>query len=115
MDNSSPFIPSRFPTLLGDIPVTRSKANLKDSEGLIGKARLYSERSIQIASGVDPMVASQTFWHEVFHLFLSDSGLKNFIPSKVEEALCDSFGVFMANAQRSGAVHLTGIEAKEVD
>ena len=59
---------------------------------------LPSDRTISLQNQIEREV-KQTFYHELIHAALHDTGLKHFFDSELEEALCDGLGMALYVAE----------------
>jgi hypothetical protein len=102
-EHPSMFLPATIPSILGSVPVVQSAETDKalDKDGSRGTFGLH-DRIIRIHRKMPTLSQKQTLGHEVMHVILEDSGLSHMVDSKLEEALCDAFGTWFANAVHSG-------------
>lgn len=101
-------LPGEAFSLLGSVPVTRESLGGPQDDGshTFGEYRL-AERKIIIDPGLDPQRAWKTFFHEVTHLALDDSGVHYMLSAKLEEAVCDAVGGWLAGALKAGLLQVT--------
>lgn len=93
-------IPSEIYSHLGPVPVIPVE-NLAKNDEAHGKAK-FLERIIQIEPKQTASAAWQTFFHEMTHYILWDSGLQNVLEDKQVEAVCDAVGTYLAASQEAG-------------
>lgn len=93
-------VPGEVPSSLGPVPVEIAPF---DDDHTLGEIFL-KDRRIQLDTELSPEALLKTFWHEVAHLVLWDSGVHNNLSAKTEEAVCDAFGTWLAAAQRAGFI-----------
>lgn len=82
-----PKLPHSVMTMLGPVPVRLVK-DWKDESawGMWHRDR----RTIEIDARQTPELQWSTFFHEVTHCALDDSGLANILTEPQQEALCDA-------------------------
>lgn len=90
-------IPKVVNGLAGPIAVVISTGDINAEPSTVGLATFHT-RTIQLRQLSDPQVMWTTFWHEVFHFALYDSGLHNRISEKEQEQLCDLVGAAIGRA-----------------
>lgn len=96
-------LPKEAFTLLGAAPVSLDGTLLTEEERF-GETCLL-ERKIRIDATLSPTMAWKTYWHEVMHLVLEDSGAGRLdLDPKHEEALCDALGTYMTAAMKAGFI-----------
>lgn len=96
-------LPSVLKGLLGDLKVSL-EGPIDDGESF-GEAS-FRDRIIRVDGTLDPDARVQTFFHEVVHYALWDSGVHNVLPKKNEEAVCDALGSFLAQLALNGQLKL---------
>lgn len=96
-------IPRSVPSLLGPVEVIQSAETDRSlsKEDARGTFSLY-DRTIRVSRKMPEVAQQQTLGHEVCHVVLEDSGLSHMVDPKLEEALCDAFGVWFAHAMQTG-------------
>jgi hypothetical protein len=88
-----PRIPKAVWSPLGPLPVTVTTGG-----GLEGAMGMFTYRSREITLDQSNGVANMwtTFWHEIIHVALYDSGVSNGLQHDAEEAICDAVGTYLA-------------------
>jgi hypothetical protein len=92
-------IPSQVFSSLGPVPVDHEPLD----ENTLGEIS-FKERRIRLDVELTPEAELKTFWHEVAHLVLWDSGVHNLLSAKLEENICDAFGTYLAAAAQAGFI-----------
>jgi hypothetical protein len=64
----------------------------------------YRPRDIKIDNTGVPAIQWATFWHEVTHVALFDSGVSNCLNNELEEAVCDAVGTYLAGMTLAGCL-----------
>jgi hypothetical protein len=90
----SPKIPSILPCPGGDVAIkVVSPAEIKKfadpDEELFG-CYVQEERTIYLRSTIHGEQRMRVLWHELMHVGLEDSGLRNGLEHTLEEAICDA-------------------------
>lgn len=86
-----PPIPRSVPSQLGPVPVLIVDSILsRDSTlDLMGGFDLWRRR-IYLKRQLGPVQMWQVLYHEVCHVWMFDSGLRQVTPTALEEAICDA-------------------------
>lgn len=92
-------LPRKVFSLCGAITVRL--LSQKDAESLFGRTS-YTDRTIEVAPGLTPEMSWLTFWHEVVHNMLFDTGVANVLDEKQTEAVCDAVGQSLMSMMRAG-------------
>lgn len=91
-------IPAEFCGLGGPITVAEEENPVdEDGQKLLGSWDANTRRLV-VRAGLNPNVAAATFFHEVVHSLLWDSGVQHFFSKKKLEAICDAVGTGLARA-----------------
>lgn len=79
--------------------------NLKDEKGefMWGRAS-HSEMTIGINSDSDPQGECQTFWHEIIHVLIIQSGLYKILKRELQERICDSLAYGILQVLRDNPI-----------
>lgn len=101
-------IPGSVYSPIGKIPVICDQKTNRhlDSKSLLGSFST-GERVIRLHSKSPIGLRMSVLGHEVMHSILSDTGVSNMMEGKLEEAVCDAFGTWLAGAIQSGAITIT--------
>lgn len=59
----------------------------------------FDEQTIRINQNLPRHLQVMVFWHELFHIFLEQTGLSWLADERLEEGLACGFGYFMANME----------------
>lgn len=100
-------IPKSVFSTLGNVRVFSDKETAKylSGKGLIGEMS-GTRRCIAVHAGLNTVAKRLVLGHELMHLVIHDSGLDQMMGEKLQEALCDAFGVWLSGAMRAGKVIL---------
>jgi hypothetical protein len=110
-----PKLPRWVYSHLGVVPVETTDLNPDrdtDEYVLMGQY-LLETRKIQLDKGLSEEQSWQTFFHELVHLIIADSGLDELLKPNVEDALCDTIGTYLAASVRNGFLSITDDPTKE--
>jgi hypothetical protein len=91
-------LPAKLPKKvegLGGAITLRVEEDLSGPEGCIGRSH-FVKRIIELQDELDSATAVATFYHELFHMALYDSGQHHDFDEKQTEKLCDLVGAMMA-------------------
>lgn len=83
----------------GDVPVITDDAFL-DANEAVGYFDVH-KRQMYVHTDLMPDERRRVFWHELVHLILNDCGLVDLLDEKMEEALCNGLGHYLASAQKA--------------
>jgi hypothetical protein len=100
-------LPSSVPSLLGPVSVLQGPETdkLLNRTGNCGSFHMDS-REIRVSRKMPECLQVQTLGHEIFHVVLEDSGMKNMLDEKLQEALADAFGTWFHAAVQARFVFL---------
>lgn len=85
-------LPSAVWSALGPVQVIKTKGLVQDHEALgMFKGR---EREVHLELENNLTVDTQTFFHELTHIALWDSGVQNSLSADQIEAVCDAVGSY---------------------
>lgn len=82
----------------GSIPVRLVDAPLGDSLGAFDPVK----RELHVDKGVNPENMGPTFFHELTHVALWDSGIQHFLDHAQTEGVCDAMGLFLSGMWKAG-------------
>jgi hypothetical protein len=87
-----PVLPRRVQCVGGSVAVRRRKG-LVTAEGDRDAWALWDaeNRTVWLVPRIPRQLQWRVFYHELFHVALSDSGLENVLPADGVEALCDAY------------------------
>lgn len=97
-------LPGAVHSFLGPVPVTTEDLDDPSSEytgTTLGEWRPHT-RSIHIHDPQDTTEQWRSLMHEIVHLALHDSGQRQILSAKQEEAVCDALGTYLTSAVASG-------------
>lgn len=85
-------LPSAVWSALGAVPVVKKKGLVKKQQAM----GMFSgrKREVHLESENIPSVDAQTFFHELTHVALWDSGVQNALTHEQIEAVCDAVGSY---------------------
>lgn len=96
-------LPKSVPSPLGPVPVLIDPDLL--DEGNLGEFNKL-DRTITVQGELKPETSWVTFWHELMHLILYDSGVQYHLSPPAQETLCDAFGTYMTVAMQKGLIQV---------
>lgn len=99
MRKRGPKLPREVFSVLGNMPLTRDTRGLDDGDfGLFDP----NERRVAIHPTTSQESEWLTYWHEVTHVALFDSGCRNILTREQEETICDSLGTYLSAMMQAG-------------
>lgn len=106
-----PSIPTHIPTLTTKPYKVSLEKDLIQSKNAFGMTNSLTRQVTLDKSLLESeSILWATFWHEVFHVFLFESGLDNLLKGPVKESLCDAFGTYMTKAMEEGFIKLDRVK-----
>lgn len=106
-----PKLPVEAFSLIGPVLVTSLDAIRAEKEELYGRF-LPAERRIEISPGMTREIEWATYWHEVAHIILTDSGANNSLDERQVEAVCDAVGTYLTAMMLAGQLAVRKPHAK---
>ncbi len=100
-------LPATIPSLLGPVHVIQGPETdkLLNRASELGNFRMDT-REIRVYTKMPECLQLSTLGHEVFHVIAEDSGLSQLMDPKMQEAACDAFGTWFANAVMAGKLSI---------
>ena len=92
-------LPKEVFSIHGNMPLERTSEGLDDED--FG-AFSPNPRKIVVHPDVTPENEWPTYFHEISHVALFDSGVTQVLEKKQEEAVCEAIGNYLAAMQRAG-------------
>jgi len=92
-----PDLPTEVSSLLGPVKVEVVDIGGDDGENC-GEWH-HNRRTIKVKAGLPDSVTQHTFWHEIMHMILNDSGVSHALTKRQEEAVCDAYATFKVSAK----------------
>lgn len=99
----TPRLPKEVFSVLGNMPLKLAKGACPDDA--LGYFDC-NERLVAIHTQTSKEMIWPTFWHEVTHVALYDSGVENSLSVKELEGVCDAMGTYLAAMQRAGMLRV---------
>lgn len=101
-----PRMPAAVCSPLGDVAV----GTLGSEESKKALAMFFGDqRAIGVSPNQSPISAWQSFFHELTHLAMWDSGVHQLLEEKQEEAVCDAMGTLLAYMLKVGQLKLKDV------
>lgn len=102
-------LPKELPTTLATQLGPLSVGYLSEEESARLEAMGYFshlKRTVDVLDSLPLEQKWQTFWHEVLHVALWDSGANNVLESRAQELVCDAVGTFLTQMMLAGQLRV---------
>jgi hypothetical protein len=106
---ATPRIPSAVWSTLGPIPVVKKKG-LAENDNAYG---MFNGQNRQVSLDAEniPSVNAQTFFHELTHVALWDSGVHYTLTHEQTESICDAVGTYFGGMMLAGCLTIKAPKA----